>query len=215
MSVQQEDHRIDSDVFQYYTGLAIAGHLSILGSVFFLVRKNFRHLAFAILGTYSCFLPESSIFPIRHLIFDHRVYFPFVFVIVFLYFTLSPEGKAGPKFLSLTSKQTSSFLFGLLLLLSIPYAYSNWSYSSKISTYDKWVSYNFEQEPANVDFNVFELVELYQRNRVMGAAPEIPFFKPSQYACRVFPIGVSAPTPVITTLLKVIQWFVAEGRVIS
>src|SRR5258706_13882501 len=42
--------------------------------------------------------------------------------------------------------------------------------------------------------------------RVIAAAPDFPFFKPSQYSWRVFPIGVNAPTPVITTRLKVIRW---------
>tara|TARA_B100002019_G_scaffold158993_1_gene136936 strand:- start:589 stop:714 length:126 start_codon:yes stop_codon:yes gene_type:complete len=35
----------------------------------------------------------------------------------------------------------------------------------------------------------------------MGAAPLVPDNKPSQYSGRVFPIGVRAPNPVITTRL--------------
>src|SRR5688572_3802078 len=39
--------------------------------------------------------------------------------------------------------------------------------------------------------------------RVIGAAPDLPFFSPSQYSVRVLPIGVSAPSPVTTTRFKI------------
>ncbi len=62
--------------------LYLALHLSViyLGNRFL---KN-RTLFFLLMGFYLSFLPESGFFPIRHVAFEHRTYFPMIFLFLFI-----------------------------------------------------------------------------------------------------------------------------------
>ena len=71
----------DSSVFRNLTWLAILAHLAVLGFAATLVKRR-PLTSFAIFSMYLALLPESGIFPIQHLAFEHRTYFPYLFLLL-------------------------------------------------------------------------------------------------------------------------------------
>lgn len=60
----------------------LAAHVAIIS---FAVKKLSNPILLSLfLGFYISFLPESSVFPINHLAFEHRTYFPLIFLFLFL-----------------------------------------------------------------------------------------------------------------------------------
>jgi hypothetical protein len=62
-------------------------HLLILGFAWQLARKS-SLVGLGILGFYLAMAPESSFFPIPHMAFDHRMYFPMAFLALALFAVL-------------------------------------------------------------------------------------------------------------------------------
>jgi len=79
-------YEIDPDprLFANFTWLAILGHLLILGAGVRLFSRR-KLVAFGIFSTYLAFLPESGVFPIRHVAFEHRAYYPLLFFLLTLF----------------------------------------------------------------------------------------------------------------------------------
>lgn len=61
--------------------LAAGGHLLLLAAGAWLLRRR-SPVGLGILATYLAFLPESGFFPIIHLAFEHRAYYPMAFVAI-------------------------------------------------------------------------------------------------------------------------------------
>ncbi|MBI3555293.1 MAG: glycosyltransferase family 39 protein, partial [Deltaproteobacteria bacterium] len=113
-------------VFQNLTWLAVLAHLIILGSTWFLRRRN-ALFSYAIAATYLAFLPESGFFPIAHVFFEHRAYLPFAFLIVAV-FALAHQFSA----ISRTVKYAAPVV--LLAFMGV-----NISRNSEIHTNKDWI----------------------------------------------------------------------------
>lgn len=73
------DVDLDPNPLLNLTWLAIVAHLAILGAAF-AYRKRQPALLLAVFSAYFAFAPESSLFPIDHVIWEYRTCFPFVFL---------------------------------------------------------------------------------------------------------------------------------------
>lgn len=148
-------------VFQNpWTWLAAFGHLIVLALIFFAVHKKYKAIAFGLSTMYLVLLPESSVFAIRHLIFDHRAYLPLLFFLFAVGAVIQrwwePHG----------SRARVIVVMGLVWALGLSVA--NAHYSSQIGTYKDWVFYNFSKNPDDEGFNVFNIKELYDRDPRLG-----------------------------------------------
>jgi hypothetical protein len=84
----------DPGLLRNLTWLAIAGHGALLAAAAFLVRR-LPLAGFGILALYLAFLPESGVFAIRHLAFEHRAYFPLLFFLLALFALLRSSPRAA------------------------------------------------------------------------------------------------------------------------
>ena len=135
------------------TWLAIIGHLIILSALYAAYSKGHAQLSFCGIAAYVCLLPESGIFPITHLAFEHRTYLPFIFVFMGIFGLMN-------------SLQSHRFLLqSVLSLLGILLVILNLSYNTKINTYEKWVQYNVSKNSQDRHFNVYNLEQLFLRNK--------------------------------------------------
>jgi hypothetical protein len=132
------DLSLDTRLTQNLTWLAVCGHVAILGTAYFLKKKlQEPMLAFALFSAYIAFAPESSIFPIEHVIFEHRIYFPYVFIFMALWAVLQ-------KF---NHRITTSSLVVCGVVLVLTGTVLNWKRSAEISTLKKWISNLFKYNP--------------------------------------------------------------------
>ena len=142
------------DVQASFMWLAIIGHCTLLFAFYIAWSKNERPLAFCGVAMYVCFLPESGVFPIADLAFEHRTYLPFMFLFMMLFWAVAKVPRAHLGFSALVSVMAVVFLL------------VNRSYNERIDTYEKWVSYNIVQNPRDNNFNLYNLDELFLRNNI-------------------------------------------------
>lgn len=117
-------------------------HLTFISvSVYRYVRAKSDWALMVILG-YLALLPESGLFAIVDLAFDHRNYFPMIFFC----------GAAVTLAFSFARQKAASLFFALAILIL---AATNASYTSKIDTYEKWMQYNIEMDPHNRHFYIY------------------------------------------------------------
>jgi len=77
------DYAISKGIFELPTLLSFLFLITILASTKFLFSK-YRILSFSILWFFLALLPESSLLPIKDVIFEHRLYLPLVGYCLFL-----------------------------------------------------------------------------------------------------------------------------------
>ena len=77
------DYPLSSSLFANYTYLSLLVHISILTFAFIMYRRS-KLITFGILWFYITLSVESSIVPIRDVIFEHRVYLPSAGFVLFL-----------------------------------------------------------------------------------------------------------------------------------
>jgi len=86
------DYPISTSLFELPTLLSLIVSVGVLGTAKYLFSK-YRLLSFSIFWFFLTLLPESSIFPIHDVIFEHRLYLPMVgfslFMVSLLYYLLS------------------------------------------------------------------------------------------------------------------------------
>lgn len=76
------DFSIPTDIWNSINWLYLAGHAFIITLAVWKLPS--RLLVNLFLGFYISFLPESGFFPINHLAFEHRTYFPMIFLFLFI-----------------------------------------------------------------------------------------------------------------------------------
>jgi len=131
------DISLNPSIFENLTWLALLAHSFILACAAWLWRKKKEYaLSFAIFATYLAFSAESGFFPIEHVIFEHRIYFPFVFIAIGIWVLLI-------KYCNRVSYQ--AVLTGTTIL-GVIFVCLSWKRNSEISTFEKWlwntISYN-------------------------------------------------------------------------
>lgn len=132
-----------------YTILAALGHLAILGTAFALrLKKPF--FSFGIFAAYIAFLPESSFFAIMHTAFEHRTYFPFIFIFIAIGSLVEPLAKQY--------KKVSFTLFISTLSLLILGCIKR---NSEIDTPVKWVKNTIKYQKNDHSFNQHILKDLF------------------------------------------------------
>ena len=113
------DYPLSSSLFEWKTMLSLAEHLLLLGLAVWLFRKKRKFISFGILFFYLALSVESSFFPIKDVIFEHRLYLPmFGFVMIAggvmqWLLELSKDKQFGKV------KGTDIVLAGLMLLLAV------------------------------------------------------------------------------------------------
>lgn len=65
--------------WHFFSWLAMGTH-SVIIVIAIKCRKSIPIFTFCVLSVYLAFMPESSIFPIKHLFFEYRSYLPFIFI---------------------------------------------------------------------------------------------------------------------------------------
>ncbi|MDM8566756.1 tetratricopeptide repeat protein [Candidatus Halobeggiatoa sp. HSG11] len=123
---------MDSEPF-----FALIGHLLILGLAIYSVRR-FALVSFAILFYYLAHIIESSILPIRDVIFEHRTYLPNLGLAILFAWLLVVQ---LPRWLK--AKQVAIITVILLLFLSS----STWSRNQMWRTPVELWQHNVEQSP--------------------------------------------------------------------
>lgn len=109
------------------TWLAIAGHGALLGGAALLVRRRMLLAGFGIFAMYLAFLPESGLFPIQHVAFEHRAYFPLLFFLLAL-FALSRSFPGA-------ARTTVAILVPVAAL----FAFGTSARIEQVGTLEKWV----------------------------------------------------------------------------
>jgi|GEM_PF-749362 len=142
------------DVCASFMWLAIIGHCFIFLALYIAWLKKEPLLAFFGVAMYVCFLPESGVFPIADIAFEHRTYLPFIFLFMMMFWAMRKVPRATAGLLALVSVVT----IACLLL--------NLFYNENINTYEKWVSYNIAKNPRDHNFNLYNLDELFLRNSI-------------------------------------------------
>lgn len=135
------DFSKSSNPFDNYSWLAIIGHLVFI----YLISKFYKtnKLAFFLfLSVYILLIPESSIFPIQHVAFEHRTYLPIVFLLLGLFFVC--------KKIVVENKKIQ---YGLVVLLFI-YGALNWYRNIQISPPYKWVVHTIMSGSPDIIYNV-------------------------------------------------------------
>lgn len=142
-----------------YTWLAIAGHGALLGGAAFLVRHRRMLAGFGIFAMYLAFLPESGVFPILHLVFEHRAYFPLLFFLIALFALLrSFSGVAG---------KTVVILLPAIAL----FAYATSARIEQVGTLEKWALDTYRHRPPSRANNLFLLNSLMaEKNRPLATS---------------------------------------------
>ncbi len=137
----------DPAILANFTWLAIAGHLTILGTGVFLSRRK-PFVAFGIFAMYLAFVPESSVFAIDHPAFEHRTYFPMLFFL----FTLFAAARSLPTLpASLAAVPVAVIaLFAVQTNVRI----------GEIDTHEKWVLNTYRYQTHNRWNNIWLLDEL-------------------------------------------------------
>jgi hypothetical protein len=130
----------------WLTVLAGALHLAVLAMAIVLLSREKKIYAFLAFAMYLSFMPESGVFPIHHLFFEHRAYFPVIFVFAAMAFFLSRI--EGPR-----AKTVLVLIGGWAVVLGS----LNLIYNSKIDTYKKWFAYNWQANPTDYSFNIYHL----------------------------------------------------------
>jgi hypothetical protein len=130
------------------TWLAMAGHLLVLAAA---VRAFRGHLlfGFGILAMYLAFLPESGIFPIYHLAFEHRAYFPMLFFLLALFGLL--------RLFDVSSRRAAAVLVPMVLLFSFLTA----ARIGEVDTHEKWAINSYSYRTPGRESNLILLHDLY------------------------------------------------------
>jgi hypothetical protein len=76
------DFDIPKNILTDTNWIFLIGHLAIITLALKKLSKPILKILF--IGFYLSFIPESSFFPINHLAFEHRTYFPMIFLFLFL-----------------------------------------------------------------------------------------------------------------------------------
>lgn len=77
------DYPLSSSLFEGKTAFSLVEHLLLLGLAVWLFKKKRKFISFGILFFYLALSVESSFFPIKDVIFEHRLYLPmFGFVMI-------------------------------------------------------------------------------------------------------------------------------------
>lgn len=101
---------LSTSLFGWLEIIALIGHLSILSFGIYIYKKN-KLITFGIFWFYITLLIESSIIPIRDVMFEHRLYLPafgFVFILVISLFNYIKNKKG---------ENTAIFVFSVLVLI--------------------------------------------------------------------------------------------------
>ena len=145
-----------SQLINSLTPLFALVHISLLIFALWLYTKRHAEGLLIILG-YLCLAPESSFFAIMHPVFDHRNYMAFLFFAAAVFISLY---RLAEKY-SLPQKFYLCAATAAIIVLSL----MNFSYTQKISTYEKWVIYNIEKNPTYRNFYTYVIsTELARKN---------------------------------------------------
>jgi len=145
--------------YQFYSWkmwIALAGHSAIF-ILTYLGSKRINHLWFAVACLYLAFIPESSIFPIRHVLFEHRTYVPYIFLCLILLIFFN-HFKIGEKKLFLLSS------LGVLVLFSC----LTWSRIEAVNTYQKWAIDNQRYRVPSIKNDLDFLASLFSSSDFPG-----------------------------------------------
>jgi len=130
------------------TWLAIAGHLLVLAAAVRAFRKRLL-FGFGILAMYFAFMPESGVFPIYHLAFEHRAYFPMIFFLLALFGLLHS--------FDVPPKRAAVILVPAILLFSLLTA----ARIGEIDTHEKWAVNTYGYRAPGRASNLTLLHDLY------------------------------------------------------
>jgi hypothetical protein len=139
-------------IWKNFTWLAIVGHIAILTTAISVLKQK-PLLTFAIIAIYLALALESSVFPIYHLAFEHRTYFPYIFIIVGAFSLLAPLKKSILKKIEI-----------MLYVLIIIFSFLNISQNKKINTFFKWVDVQLSYNSIDHNFNSYMLEYSYLSN---------------------------------------------------
>jgi hypothetical protein len=150
----------DATIFKNLTWLAILGHVGILALSRFLIKKN-PLVTFAIFAMYLALLSESGVFPIEHLVFEHRTYFPYVFIFIGIWAAIMHLKESARKII-VTAIIPIIFAFSFLTI----------ERNGETDTFLKWVlntlSYNSNDHVVNI--RLIELLHEYKDSESVKAA---------------------------------------------
>lgn len=136
----------NANIFDIASLLALSIHLIVLLS-YWIVPQSFRRYYIFLFLTYLAFLAESGFFPIWHLVFDHRVYFPYLWLSTFMVFMFQEFLRR-----SLTLKFEKFFLVALALFVAF-LALRTYQFNRHHKNLREWSNYSFNKFPGDLRFN--------------------------------------------------------------
>ncbi len=129
----------------------LLAHISIISIA--ILRLPSRLLIVLFLGFYISFLPESSFFPINHLAFEHRTYFPLIFLFLFI----------GCYLIHINFKnQFQNLLIIIGVGIGISYLILNQNRNMDIKRYGTWALHTLNHS-VNYDYHNFMFSFLLMR----------------------------------------------------
>ena len=109
---------------EWWPGIALwISYISL--TIWALWQKNNKLFGVFVGGAFLAFLPESSIFPIMHTVFEHRTFFPMVFMTIATVFALR----------SLSFKLWSTLVIAVMVIVSITLNYKRSLQTQKLSSW--------------------------------------------------------------------------------
>lgn len=137
---------VPKELFPNINWLYLLAHVGIfLGGIKLIKDKTLKLL---FLGFYISFLPESSFFPISHVAFEHRTYFPMIFLSTFLGFALIKIN---------WSETIKKIVLGCTILISLIYFALNQDRNLEIKRYGAWAEHTLN-EPTEYHFTSYLLM---------------------------------------------------------
>lgn len=154
-------HEIDhkTNFFDFIVWSSILIHFIIISLGIYLI-KNKKFIGLGIIGTYLALIPESSFFPIRHLAFEHRTYFPYIFLCLLVYGLFD-------KFHQFLTPRKLPIISIFFFIVIVSYTSLLRTRTLEIDTFDKWAlnSYKY-QHPTK--YNKTKLLDnLYASNNYL------------------------------------------------
>jgi hypothetical protein len=127
------------------TWMVLVGHATMLLVCFWFVKKRDKVGIVLVSSFYLTLLPESSVIPIKHVIFEHRMYLPFIFILLLACHICSLLPKVKKYVIA-------TFAFSSIILVM-----ANLKRNAEIDTYLKWSLNTSKYIHANHDFNYYQL----------------------------------------------------------
>jgi len=144
------------DFYSWKTWLAFIGHFGILVSSY-VYSKKIPYVGLAVAFVYLALVPESSIFPIDHIIFEHRTYVPYLFISFMMLIFLTHLQKSNHK----------RFVEIILTVFILIYLSLTLRRIQSVDTFEKWCidDYQKRENSLNADLTLLQNLYLVAGNR--------------------------------------------------